>query len=149
MDKVVILCSGVPGSGKTTIARKLSVAFNIATRSCEIVSADNYPGYYDENNNYIWTAEKAKNAHAYCRNLFTKHLTEGKASVIIVDNTNLTKRTRAFYTDIAKKCNWTTLVLAILPEPSEIDQYVKRNTHKVPMRSIKEMMTAFYNDLGA
>lgn len=141
--KLVILMSSIPGAGKTTIARRLMVGFNVATKQCKMVSSDDYPGYYNEKYEYSWSQDKCIAAGKYCREAFVKALEDG-CQVVIVDNTNLSVRARTFYLDKAKEMGYDTMVLAILPDRNKIRTYAKRNVHNVGEALISEMIDTFY-----
>jgi len=78
---------GVPGSGKSTIARGIN-AFH--------VEADMY---FMRNGKYCWSASEIKKAHQWCLDAATDALARGMD--VVVSNTFVTKSQYAKYVDIA------------------------------------------------
>ena len=80
MNKRVVILSGLPGSYKSTYAKKLEL------EGAVVVSADHY---FEVDGGYRFDRNLLGKAHGECLKRFIQFITEDK-SVIIVDNTNLT-----------------------------------------------------------
>jgi predicted kinase len=144
MWKVIIMC-GVPGSGKSYLAKQLAeqhrhqISDYVAT-----VSADHYwerpDGIYDWNFKYI------ANAHKWCQTKFGWYVAEGY-DLVIVDNTNLSAKERKPYIDMAKAAGYE---ISLRESETEwrynADECFKRNTHGVPLDTINTMLAKLAKD---
>lgn len=121
----VLVMRGLPGSGKSTIAKKLAEDIP----GSEIVSADAFfnGGEIDES--------ALGYAHQWCRNNFVKELKNG-TPLVIVDNTNTVKSDVKFYIDTAKEHGYEAVIMAI---PCDVETSMARNLHKVPLSTVEKM----------
>ncbi|KAJ8600946.1 hypothetical protein CTAYLR_005082 [Chrysophaeum taylorii] len=94
----VVILRGVPGSGKTTMARKLGALAAEASVSCEACSADAYFGA----KNGGFSAAKLDTAHGACRGAAAKAI-QARVGIVVIDNTNCGLREMAPYVDLAAK----------------------------------------------
>ena len=78
MDKTLILLRGLPGAGKTTLAKQLSRA---------ICSADDY---FVINGKYNWIKNNIGDAHVWCRRKCRRFMSIG-VDVVVVANTLTTE----------------------------------------------------------
>ena len=147
--KKVIITIGCPGSGKSTRVKDI-VSKN---KNVVVCSADNF---FMKNGVYEWNPSKIRNAHEYCQKIFLDALNDDSIEIIIVDNTNITKKDRKFYIDNAKK--FTNNIEFLIPEDfksavasknneNKLNQWVeifaKRNVHNVPAQTIKRMILTY------
>ncbi len=145
MDKKVIICVGIAGSGKSTMAKAIHEEhFRTHNDMSAIVSADNYwirpDGLYD------WNPKHIGLAHKWCQQKFEWYLQE-EYNLVIVDNTNLSKAERKPYEDIAAKYGYVVEVR----EPETEWRYnalecSKRNTHGVPLVTLDKMLAKLMQD---
>jgi len=129
MKKVLIL-RGLPGSGKTTFARNLTVASTI-------VSADDY---YMVDGVYKFDAGKIQQAHNQCLRRYTTYLSSLLAQpgpmMLVVDNTNTTAVEIAPYYRLAQAFGWQVEIHLF---DCDVATSVRRNVHGVPESVIYKM----------
>lgn len=124
---MLILVRGVPGSGKTTYARKLAEYFNC------ILEADYYferiDGVYDFNPKLL------KNAHEWCYNETVWALKNYPEDDVVVANTFTRIWEMQKYIDLAKANNIPFKVVRCTG--------TFQNVHGVPDAKVKEMLARF------
>ena len=125
MRKVTIL-RGVPGSGKSTIAREMNVP---------TVSADHY--MVDADGNYNFDPARLQYAHRECLSEYMRHMLEWGTPHVIVDNTNITAVECAPYVAIAQAIGADVEVLTI--DCGNMDAMHARNTHGVSRQVVANM----------
>jgi 2',3'-cyclic-nucleotide 3'-phosphodiesterase len=127
---------GLPGSGKSTLARA------IARNRHHVYSTDDYWGEgYKFNYELLelahkWNQERVENA------LLTK------INNIVVDNTNVDVKSIKPYIDMARKYNYT--VVLVEPNTSfkwDVEGLSKKNRHNVTIDVIQRMKDRFEHDL--
>lgn len=138
MPKQVIVLSGVSGSGKTRLANKMAKSISGYEPDGLIVSADDY--FTDSLGEYRFNPSKLGEAHAECFRSFLAGLQNGR-ELIIVDNTNTTKREIAPYMLGASAFGYSSRIHAIVCPNTHIDTTdlracAEHNTHKVPLSAI-------------
>jgi len=97
----VFILRGIPGSGKTTIAKTLGGII------CE---ADDF--FYDEEGNYNFDAELLPMAHKVCRAKFTNAINHNEPRVV-VSNTNTDLYEFEYYQDVATNAGYIVHSLVI------------------------------------
>jgi len=119
MAKLIIM-QGIPGSGKSRVARKLAKRLGAS-----IVSADDLPGLYAADG---FHPELLGEAHKRCFRLAVEHARAGHS--VIVDNTNLTALEMAPYVALGAAFGYTVEIVRVLcPQPVAY----ARQTHGVPL----------------
>lgn len=125
--KTLILLRGLPGAGKTTLAKKLT-PYNYC--------ADYYieQQAYEHNTTYfkIWK-ETVDKAHTICRNTIKEWMIQ-EQELIVVHNVFSTKRSMQFYLDLAKYYNYMVNVLTVERIHSG------KSVHSVPRYTIEKMI---------
>lgn len=133
----VYIMVGLPGSGKSTEAALIKEACASAGKSCEIHSTDHY--FVDHWGEYKFEPEKLAQYHEYNREAFERSLENGK-DVVIVDNTNLHRRHREAYAEIARDYGYEVIYHVVGGFGSTCCfAYSKRNQHGVPLGTIRRM----------
>lgn len=123
----VIILRGLPGAGKSTVAKQYEDAV--------ICSADHF---FIKDGRYQFDGKKLPEAHASCRNAFENAIFR-KCPTIIVDNTNVIKNHFQFYIDFAKNFGYEVEIKSIFDGGLDDESLSKRNVHGVPVASIKRM----------
>jgi tRNA uridine 5-carbamoylmethylation protein Kti12 len=126
----LILMSGIPGSGKSRIARRL------AGQSWNIASADDYPGLYDKegfHKEYLGAAHKA------CFRYTLDLLAAGRRRVV-VDNTNLSAINVSPYVALGRAFDYEVEIVRVLCP--QLVAY-RRQTHGVPLDIHRKMAERF------
>jgi tRNA uridine 5-carbamoylmethylation protein Kti12 len=140
MNKTVIILRGIPGSGKSTVAKLIqSLGWLNQIRIC---SADDY--FIDrQTNEYKWNPRLLGEAHEYCKQNFVKAI-RNEIDIIIVDNTNIKHKDFCFYKEVARQNNYKTIVLTVGGNSKkEIKDSFYRNQHNVPEEKIEQMALNF------
>jgi predicted kinase len=129
--KVVIL-SGIPGSGKSTVAKGYSKAKSF--------SADHY--FVSEDGVYRFDVTKLGEAHGECLRLFVEEVYNGTHDpfsddrTLVVDNTNLSCCEIAPYVAIAQAYGLEIELVTVLCDPAIA---AKRCVHGVPTHAVLAM----------
>lgn len=122
--RAIILC-GIPGSGKSTYARK-------TYPNHVILSADNY---FMIDGVYRYDESKIQEAHSDCLRRFV-HECEWGCHNLVVDNTNTKVTDIAPYHAIATAYGYEVNILVIEADPEVAFQ---RNVHGVPLEMCRKM----------
>lgn len=139
--KVVNILIGLPGSGKSTEAAAIKATCKAAGNTCEIHSTDDY--FVDHWGEYVFEPEKLAQYHEYNRGAFERSLERGINNVI-VDNTNLQRRHREAYAELARDYGYeVNYILVGYFGPSFCYTYSKRNRHGVPLGTIRRMANRY------
>ena len=132
MTNNLIIIRGVPGSGKSTTARKMKEK-NPAYIHIE---ADMF---FMRDGEYVFDASKLGAAHAWCQARTEAELRAGKT--VIVSNTFTTIKELVPYFQIADR------VLGIYPVVHTCNG-VFENVHGVPPEKVKQMRDRFVSDIS-
>ena len=125
------LIRGIPGAGKSTLARKLRRGDAVH------LEADMY--FIDEFGNYKFDGSKLSKAHEWCQNECDDYLHYGVD--VIVSNTFTTLSELRTYFHIAKKYNIVPLVI--------LCQGNYTNIHNVPNVILDKMRKRFEYDISS
>lgn len=124
----VYIFRGLPGSGKTTAAKKTGF---------ELVAADDY--FTGLDGSYNFDVKKIGAAHSYCKKRVDNLLRQGKD--VAIHNTFTQHWEMKPYLDMAKKYGAEVKVFR-MPEDS-IDILFLRNVHGVPKETLIKMKDRF------
>jgi len=125
MEKVLYIVRGVPGSGKTTLAKQLTA---------NVFEADHY--FYDNDGNYNFIPSEIKEAHKECQQ-FVGYAMESGIEKIAVSNTFTQEWEMEPYFELAKKHGFN--VFTIIVE----NRHGGLNQHGVPEDKIEQMKNRF------
>lgn len=121
--KTVKILRGIPGSGKTTLAREMGEL---------TVSADDY---FMVDGVYCFNPREIHLAHQACWRRFYSEATSD-TEVIVVDNTNITAAEIAPYVLPAEANGYKVQIITIQADPV---QAFSRNVHGVPSHIVLGM----------
>ena len=125
MEKVLYIVRGVPGSGKTTLARQLTA---------NVFEADHY--FYDNDGNYTFVPSEIKEAHKECQQ-FVGFAMESNIEKIAVSNTFTQEWEMEEYFKLAEKYNYKVVSLIIE------NRHGSKNLHGVPDDKVEIMRNRF------
>jgi predicted kinase len=115
------LFRGLPGSGKSTEAKKLG---------CIHLEADMY---FQMDSEYVWIPERIGHAHRWCKDMVESNM---KYAIDITVSNTFTKQWEVQpYIDLANKHGYTITIFRCVEEYG--------NTHSVPEKTIQEMKARF------
>jgi predicted kinase len=129
---------GLPGSGKSYRAKQLGI-------SGVIFSTDDYFTSGDE---YNFDLEKLSIAHEWNQDRAIKAIKDG-ISPIVIDNTNIKAWESKPYVEVAIENGYDVKIeLSGTAWEFDIDELVKRNTHRVSREVIEKMLFNFKKDIS-
>lgn len=128
--RTVTIMRGLPGSGKSHIARLIANEHEPAT----ICSADHF---FEKSGIYKFDPKMIGKAHAECKDDFEAAL-QRKDEAVIVDNTNTQKWEYEWYVQRAEKHGYIVSIIRVDTSLSD-EELAKRNTHAVPAETIRRM----------
>jgi len=128
MIPTVYIMRGMPGSGKSSLARDLAGDVGHIHSTDELSQV---------NGKYVFQPSKLGELHKQNYDNFVVSL-ENQVEIVICDNTNMQIWEFKKYVDIAKQFNYR-VVIVTMPF-IDINLAVERNTHDVPEISIKKMV---------
>jgi predicted kinase len=122
--KELFLLRGLPGAGKTTLAKTLGGAY---------IEADQF---FEYEGKYEFDASKLKDAHAWCQNS-VKVWTKNKVDRIIVSNTFTQAWEMDYYFELAKEHGYRVYSLVVENRHGGV------NEHGVPEEKLEQMKNRF------
>lgn len=143
--KVLIILRGLPGSGKSYLARKI-VEISIGSNHYHnfIFSADDY---FMRRGNYQYDPTKIHEAHSFNQQRAFAAMNRG-VSPVIIDNTNTQLWEMKPYAMFAAQHAYIIEILEPgTPWAFNERELFGRNTHQVPRVKLKEMLTRYERDI--
>lgn len=125
MEKVLIICRGIPGSGKTSFAQLLGTK--------AICCADDY---VTRNGVYNWKPTTVGASHDWCQRKCRRFM-KAQVERIVVANTSTTIKELQPYFELAEQFNYK--VFSIIIETRHGNQ----NVHSVPEETLEKMRSRF------
>lgn len=134
MNRKLIIMRGMPGSGKSFLAKKL------AGEAGKVFSADDY---FSRNGEYNWVGSELPNAHIDCQNRALEAMYLA-IPVVVIDNTNITlwelKQLRHLI-EIAQVLGYEVEIREPnTPWAWDAEELVKRNTHGVTLKKMNKFI---------
>jgi predicted kinase len=129
--KAVVLLRGIPGAGKTTVARWIK---RVQAKST-IWSADDH---FVVNGVYLFNGAQLGTAHRSCQLGFSTWAMMAVRGIGVVDNTNIALKDLRVYLNMAAMHNLPTEIWSIQPPPD-----LARSVHNVPQKTMERLLNAF------
>lgn len=128
--KRVVICRGMPGSGKSTFTRQLG-------EDAVVCSADHY---FEKSGTYVFDPKMLFLAHRICRNKFQSAIDAG-TPLVVVDNTNIKYKDWKDYMTYALEHGYYVTVAEA--QECDIDVLIARGTHGVPRPTYEKMLKEY------
>lgn len=125
MEKVLTICRGIPGSGKSTFAKTLGG---------QHYEADMY--FIDEEGNYNFDGSKIKDAHKWCQSFVETDMVL-EYPKIVVSNTFTQEWEMEPYFKLAKEYGYTVFTVVVENRHGGVNQ------HGVPQDKLEQMRNRF------
>ncbi|WAQ99673.1 N42L2-like protein [Mya arenaria] len=136
--KLLIIVRGLPGSGKTTLARALKL------QSGSVFSTDDY---FMKGQQYEYKPEQLTDAHQWNRDRAKEAMKLGQSPVVI-DNTNTQKWEFKPYVNIANNFKYhIELMEPDTPWKFKPKECAKRTVHGVPLDHIQRMLDRYEQNI--
>lgn len=146
-SKVLILMRGLPGSGKSYLAKQI-IDRGIGYPNCSdfILSTDDY--FVDQRTGrYVYDRLKLTQAHEWNHQRAYKTMSEG-ISPVIIDNTNLQAWEMKPYAMMAVNFGYSVEIVEPFTHWAFNDkELARRNLHEVPKIKIKEMLERYEKNI--
>lgn len=125
MSKELILLRGIPGCGKSTLAKSLGGRH---------IEADMY--HINHDGDYDWRPENVKASHKWCQEECEEEMEKGTAKVV-VSNTFTQELEMKPYYELSDKYGYT--VFSLIVE----NRHGGKNVHNVPEETLEKMRDRF------
>jgi predicted kinase len=129
MEKILTICRGIPGSGKSTFAKTLGG---------QHYEADMY--FIDEEGNYNFDGSKIKDAHKWCQSFVETDMVL-EYPKIVVSNTFTQEWEMEPYFKLAKEYGYTVFTIVVENRHGGVNQ------HGVPEDKLQMMKDRFQINL--
>ena len=141
--KFLVIVRGLPGRGKSTLAKHIEKEMKEAGYRVIRAEADDY--FTDENGNYNYNASFIRNAHDYCNKKLASAMERGHCQVVIQSNTNVQPWESETLRGYASRYNY--IPITVMPKyafakESDIPEDLREtlvSTHNVSSEKIGEM----------
>ncbi len=135
---------GLPGSGKSTNAKKIRDAAIVSGKTAIIICNDDYHMVDGE---YKWSAAKMLFAIEYSQKLLTESIAK-QYDVIIIDNTHICVRDMKESIIKAHESGYEIVILESQTSWAwDLEELCIRNIHGVPRETIKRMLDKYEHDV--
>ena len=135
----LILVRGLPGSGKTTLA-KLIVSL---VEDGAAVAADDF--FEDEEGNYQFDPTRLQEVHEKCQETVHRLMRDGY-SVLVVHNTFSQRWEMERYIRTARDSGYQLIVIDLFNAGKSVDELTERNLHGAPREAVRTMMERWQHD---
>lgn len=142
----LILVRGLPGSGKTTLARAIvsaSAAPDAPGSPCwPMYAADDY---FMVGGEYRFDGTKLAQAHKSCQDNAARSMGAG-SDIIVAHNTFVSRWEMEPYFRLAAENSYEVTVVSVFDGGLSDKELADRNTHGVPLHAIARMRANFEHD---
>jgi len=138
MIGTLMLVRGLPGSGKTTLAHKLTAM----QKGAICVAADDF---LIEDGEYRFNPARLPEVHEKCERTAELAMRNG-ASLIVVHNTFSQRWEMQRYMARAEQYDYQVHVIDLFNAGLSIDELVERNVHSVPRFAVESMWDRWQHD---
>lgn len=128
-NKTLILLRGLPGAGKSTLARSMGF-----TKKLDWFEADMY--FEDSEGNYLFDVSLLHSAHQWCEKKVSD-LMKNEIDRVCVSNTLTTEKELKFYLELAKIYNYKVVSLVVE------NRHGNASIHNVPTETLEKMKNRF------
>tara|TARA_Y100000034_G_C6904037_1_gene418992 strand:- start:2577 stop:3050 length:474 start_codon:yes stop_codon:yes gene_type:complete len=144
MRNTLTLIRGLPGAGKSTVAKKMVDQFRQGVKkvNVHIYEADDW--FYDDEGNYIFDPKDLAKAHQWCQRRTWIALEKGDS--VVVSNTFTCRWEMEPYLQMAEEHGLKVTVLNVFDANLSDEELAARNVHGVPLAAIKRMRDRFEHD---
>lgn len=132
MIPVLYVLRGLPGSGKTTLAKKLRDSMPVGKATA--IAADDY--FYDAEGNYEFDPRALSHAHADCMARVKNAMALGVPNIFL-HNTSTREREIAPYHALANEMGYAFVSLIVE------NRHEGQSVHDVPEHTLKAMRDRF------
>lgn len=130
-DKKLVILRGLPGSGKTTLAKQLTSDGGV------IFSSDDF---FMDNGVYHFRSKGLKDSHLWNQSRTEKAMENGER-LIVIDNTNVRKWEAKPYVKLGVAYGYKIVFKEVdTPWRFDVDQLVKHDKHMIPRDVIEKML---------
>ncbi|ADF58255.1 hypothetical protein PJG4_021 [Pseudomonas phage JG004] len=133
-EKIMYIIRGLPGSGKSNLARILNDRTWAAGGNAVICEADHF---LMEEGEYVWRPERVAGAHRKCMERAREAMEVVKYDAVIVSNTGTREREIKPYIDMAEEFGYT--VISLIVE----NRHGNKSVHDVPENTMEAMRNRF------
>jgi predicted kinase len=124
MNKELFLLRGVPGAGKSTLAKSLGGSHMEADK------------YFMDKGEYKFDPTKLKDAHAWCRNAVSVWMVNNTEKIVVSNTFTMEWEMQPYY-DLAEKYGYRVYSLIVENRHSGVNQ------HGVPEEKLVQMKNRF------
>lgn len=135
--KIAVIMRAIPGSGKSTFAKKIKTSTEASGLTCSIHSSDEK---FMVNGEYKFDQSLLGAHHLANHREFCKAMSDG-INVVIGDNTNIKRKDYMTYVESAKAAGYRVVSISFVP--GDVQMHFQRNVHSVPMDVIQRMKDSF------
>lgn len=136
--KILYIIRGLPGAGKSTLARNISFAHygNDSCHGDHWFEADHF--FTDAAGRYTFDPKQVHFAHQWCQESVRKALASGDQGIVIVSNTFTRHKEMEPYLEMGAFYGYERRIITVQCELTD-QELAGRNVHSVPYGIIQNM----------